>query len=201
MRATGMIALAACVLSLSGAAHAELAEISHTLDYTTNGQTGYFFWPPTEEYIDHPPYYRGSLEDWDWTHVVTPDVPQTATDIDVATVSILAWDVDSSDGEDDIIYVNGTKLGMLTGSLGAWTVTSFELPTTVLDELWRDGEASFFMDIDQRPDGHRVTLKSSTLAVTYQTSGTVPEPATVGLLGLGSLLMVMRRRSQGRHSR
>lgn len=191
MRATAIVASMACVL-LCTAAGAEITAVGQTLDWTDNG-SGYYFWPPTEEYFDHPPYYRMSNEDWGWTHIVADSAPGDAAGIEAATLSILAWDVSSAYGEDDMIYANGTLLGMLQGTLGTWTTTSFSLPDNVLDALWRDGEVSIFMDIDRHADGHRVTLGSSTLTVSYL-SNAIPEPATVALLGLGTLALLRRRR-------
>jgi hypothetical protein len=58
-----------------------------------------------------------------------------------------------------------------------WSVTAFELPPAVLDDLWVYGQAYVHLNIDQyMPAGWRVTLKSSTLTVRYLVSGTVTPP-------------------------
>jgi hypothetical protein len=88
------VALAACVLVGAGAANAEIATVSQTLDYTDNGGGhNWHFWAP-DTIVDHGPYQRHAWEDWGWTHDVTALVPHDATDIDAATLSILAWGVD-----------------------------------------------------------------------------------------------------------
>jgi len=192
------IALAVCLLALSSIVNAEIVPVSQTLDYTDNGDPqnmDSYFWLPTET-VDHPPYYRMSNEDWGWTHDVKTQVPVGATGIDAATLSILAWDVDTVNGERDFIYANGTKLGQLEGDVAAFTTTTFTLPANVRDALWNDGEVNLFIDIDHYNVGRRVTLVSSTLAVSYITGCAVPEPGTIGLLGLGSLALLRRRRSR-----
>lgn len=190
------IALTVCTLVMCSAVNAEIVPVSQTLDYTDNGDPwdmDYYFWLP-DEIVDHQPYYRMSNEDWGWTHDMTALVPAGATGIDAATVSILAWDVDVAENEHDIIFANGTKLGDLTGDLNAFITTSFTLPQNALDALWNDGDVDFFMDIDHYITGGRVTIVSSTLAVDYITGGSVPEPGTIALLGLGSLVLLRRRR-------
>jgi hypothetical protein len=51
------------------------------------------------------------------------------------------------------------------------------------------------MDIDQGNTGQRVRLDDSSLIISYIINGEIPEPATIGLLGLGGLVMLRRRRS------
>jgi hypothetical protein len=133
-----------------------------------------------------------SNQDWGWTHDFTMLVPKDATGIESATVAIEAWDVDSDEGEDDIIYANGVRLGMLTGTMSEWSTTTFALPRSVLDDLWRHGHVDLFMDIDANPGGFRVTLGQSTLTAHYAV-GQIPEPTTVMLLGLGGLWAFRRR--------
>ena len=192
------ITLIVCTLAMCSAVNAEIVPVSQTLDYTDNGDPwnmDYYFWLPTE-IIDHPPYFRMSNEDWGWTHDMTALAPAGATGIDAATVSILAWDVDIADNERDIIFANGTNLGNLTGDLNAFVTTTFTLPQNVLDALWNDGGVEFFIDIDHNNTGNRVTLVSSTLAVDYITGSAVPEPGTIALLGVGSLVLLRRRRPE-----
>jgi hypothetical protein len=192
-----MTALAVCLLALSGVVNAEIVPVSQTLNYMDNldpEHSAYFFWLPTET-IDHPPYYRMSNEDWGWTHDMTAQVPAGVTGIDAATLSILAWDVDSAYGERDFIYANGTKIGELVGDVATFSTTTFTLPSNVLAALWNDSDLDVYIDIDHNNTGRRVNLASSTLAVDYIT-GAVPEPGTIGLLSLGSLALLRRRRSR-----
>jgi hypothetical protein len=105
-----------------------------------------------------------------------------ATGIESATLTIQGWDVDSSEGEDDVILANNRYLGLLTGVDRDWRPTSFNLPTAVLDDLWKDKKLYVYMDIDQILDianGYRVTLKNSTLTIRYITSGIAPATVPV----------------------
>ena len=120
-------------------------------------------------------------------------MPQDATGIDSATLSILAWGVDDTN-EVDMIYVNGVQVGMLQGpsngvpvppvppemrtvagepfdALTAWSMTIFTLPATVLKELQQDRKVDVFINIDVPVNGTRVTIRSSTLTVNYTTTG------------------------------
>lgn len=189
-RALGLLVCASLLCSVAGA---EIVTVHDTLDYTDNewGTSPYFYLPG--EIVDHPPYHRGSIEDWGWTHDLLGSAPADATGIQNATLAIEAWDVDSEEGENDIIYANGVRLGTLVGIGALWSTTSFDLPQQVLDELWREGQVRISMDIDSYVGGFRVTLDHSTLAVNYLVNE-VPEPATIGLLGLGATVMLRRRK-------
>jgi hypothetical protein len=59
-----------------------------------------------------------------------------------------------------------------------WSITSFDLPQNVLDELWANGQIKIWINIDRyRPygaTGYRVTLKSAMLTVKYAASGPAP---------------------------
>jgi len=213
MKLASLIALAACVLVGAGVANAEIATVSQTLDYTNGG--GYFWSPDT--IVDHPPYQRDCWQDWGWTHDMTTLVPQGITGIDAATLSILAWGVDELFGEVDVIYVNGVQVGMLegpsngepvppvppeaygipgqpNGAFTDWSVTSFTLPADVLQEFLASGRLDVYLDIDVPLNGDRVTIRSSTLTVDYLAGSPIPEPATIGLLGLGALALLKHRR-------
>jgi len=173
MKGRRALGLLACVLLFSGPARARIVTVRDTLDYTDN-ERGFYFLPP-DVVMDHPPYYRMALEDWDWTHTVQSMVPADANGIQSATLSIHAWDVDGEEGEIDIIYANGLKLGTLQGMPAgqerAWTTTLFNLPAQVLQELWHDGGVTVFMDIDKDLVGDRVAIGSSTLTVNYTVPG------------------------------
>ena len=190
MRRLGLIVT---VLLTAGVANAELVvTVQDAVDYTDNvwdEDLGVWFLIPREVYPDpcnwhedHSPWHRGSNQDWGWTHDVTARVPIDATGIESATLTIMAWDVDDTEGEDDVILVNNRYMGLLTGVDRDWRPVTFTLPQAVLDDLWKDKKLYVYMDIDQILDinnGYRVTLKSSTLAIRYITSGTAPATVPV----------------------
>ena len=87
-------------------------------------------------------------------------------------------------------------MGILDDTGGRhWGTSSFTLPSSLLEDLWQEGEVYVYMDIDTADSGSRVTLDNSTLTVGYLVNA-IPEPATLGLLGLGGLVMLKRRRRQ-----
>lgn len=217
--------LAAGILLLCSAAYGEVVTVRDTVDYTANNWGVAPYFAPPGEILDHSPWHRTSNQDWGWTHDLTGLIPVDAIGIQSATLTIVAWDVDAEEGEDNVIYATvknppeggslggtGTWLGLLDSYLTSptsipwsatgqvsnyadlWSTTSFELPKNVLDQLWRDGQMSVFMNIDAYPEGLRVTLDYSTLAVSYITGSPAPEPATIGLLGLGTLVLLRRRK-------
>jgi len=188
MKTMGRLGVIAAFLLLAAVTSAEqIVTVTDVVDYTDNlwdEDIGVWFLVPKEFsddpcnwYEDHYPYHRGATEDWGWMHDVSTRVPFDASGIVSATLTILAWDVDSDEGEDDVILVNNQLLGLLTGVQRDWEAVTFTLPTAVLDELWREKKLSVFMDIDQILEltiGYRLTLKSSTLTIQYMTSGTAP---------------------------
>lgn len=190
MRSLTFAATIVCAVLFCGAVHADTVTLTYTLDYASYGN---YFVPPGE-IIDHWPHYRGAWEDWGWTHDLVT-VPSNATGIVSATLSLATWDVDAWTGEIDVIYVNGVRLGDLDATQAySWGSSTFALPSSVLDDLWEDGEIYVYMDVDSNNTGERVAIGSSTLSVTYNIGDPIPEPATVGLLGLGALLALRRRR-------
>jgi len=187
MSGTRVVGLVICVLLFGSVVHADVEIVSQTLDHTYSEN----FYTPGE-ILDHPPHYRGMWEDWGWTHDMTGLVPDDATGIEWATLWIDAWDVDLTEGEIDVIYINDVEMGILADTGGRyWGTSRFTLPPSLLDDLWQDGEVYVYMDIDTGSGGHRVALDNSTLTVSYNV---IPEPATLGLLGLGGLVMLKRRR-------
>jgi hypothetical protein len=183
------LGLVICILLLGGVVNAETEIVSHSLDYTDD-----IYFAEPGAILDHSPWYRGSWEDWGWTHDMSGDVPANASGIEWAVLSIDAWDVDAIDGESDVIYVNGIGVGTLDDSGGRyWQTSYFTLPTSLVNELWQTGDLSVYIDIDADNTGQRVTLGGSWLTVAY-TVGAIPEPATIGLLGIGGLMLLRRRR-------
>jgi len=146
--------------------------VLHVMDYRDNvpdEEAGVWFWVP-----DDPPqvrpWSRMPHQDWGWTHDVSASVPARATGIRAAMLILNAWDVDVERGEDDVIYANGRKLGLLDGLDQEWQLCPLPLPTELLSELWREGRLSVYMDIDrivEMSGGNRVTLGSSTLVIQY----------------------------------
>lgn len=218
MRLGRLLSLATCVLLWHGAAYADIATVDQTLDYTYNTSQGgswYFHYPG--EVVDHSPFNRHMWEDWGWTHDMSSLVPAGVTGIDSATLTILAWGVNDDIGEVDMVYIDGIAAGPLEGvsnglpipplppeiyevpgpfdAYTAWSITQFTLSPQALQQLLLDGSMDVFLNIDTTGDGFRVTIGTSTLTVNYLTGSPVPEPATIGILGLGGLLMARRRRS------
>ena len=204
--------LTVCILVLGGTANAQTTTVQQTVDEAYNiwnEQNGIWF-IPFGEILDHWPFHRIADEDWGWTHNLTGLVPVDANGIASATLTIVAWGVDSPEwneefdkpGEQDVIYADGVNLGLLdsflvsptpdipwiyTGQPGGefaksgWSTTVFDLPAEVLGTLWTMGQVYIWIDIDKlRSGGHRVTLQSSTLTIRYITSGEVPEPPEPG---------------------
>ncbi|HYI11681.1 MAG TPA: hypothetical protein VEK57_21670 [Thermoanaerobaculia bacterium] len=49
-----------------------------------------------------------------------------------ATLTLPMWDVDASDGEVDLVYINGHAIGQLTGRNESWVPNTFKFPTEYL---------------------------------------------------------------------
>jgi hypothetical protein len=102
------------------------------MDYRDNSWFGGSWFVEAGAILDHYPFYRGSNQDWGWTHNVRDTVPNGATGIQSATLTIVAWKIDVENGEDDVIYALpeepttttsiwriGTELGLLKSYLEA----------------------------------------------------------------------------------
>ena len=193
MKLARLIVLAACVLVGAGAANAGVVSVTQTRDYTFDAGNDWFFWPPTT-IVDHAPWHRHSWEDWGWTHNLGASVPADATDIVGANLSILAWGVDDTEGEVDIVSIDGVPVGTLQGSSNGlpvppvppeayqtpgqpntlatrWSVTVFTLSPAALQTLLVTDKLDVFLNIDAPVNGDRVTIRSSTLTVNYATPG------------------------------
>lgn len=169
---------------LAGVASAsQIVTVQDVMNYEDNSwdeDAGVWFLIPREVsedpcnwHEDYSPWHRTSNEDWGWVHDVGAGVPADANGIESATLAIEAWDVDSDEGEDDVIFVNSRYVGMLTGVDRDWKTVTFKLPASLLDDLWDSSQLYVYMDIDQileMTGGFRVTLKSSILTVNYTTT-------------------------------
>ncbi len=156
--------------------------VVHLMDHRDNladEEAGVWFWFPDDP-PQVQPWSRMPQQDWGWMHDVSARVPPRATGIDSAMLILNAWDVDVERGEDDVIYANDRKLGLLDGLDQEWQLCPFPLPAELLSELWRDGKLSVYIDIDrivEMSGGNRVTLGSSTLVIQYTLSDPDPMPA------------------------
>jgi len=157
--------------------------------------TGYFVPSDAQKYDS--PYYRWNGEDWGWTH-------NAITGGSTASLLISAFDVDFSSGERDMvsIYDNSASswvnLGYLAGSNDVWDYTSFDV-TSYLDDI--NSGLQVKLTIDETNAGWAVTLAKSALSVDGGTvpnpTPTVPEPASMLLMGVGiACLGATRRRVQ-----
>jgi hypothetical protein len=157
-----------------------------------------FFVPSDDEKYDSP-YYRGFGQDWEWQH------GGVATPFTTASLSISAFDVDFSGGEQDDIYVKDdgvwTYVGTLTGTNDEWEYgNSFDLGANFFDDI----VAGLMVQIriDQSNEGWIVTLGKSVVSLDQGVrppptpGGVIPEPATWAMLiaGFGLVGTVARRR-------
>jgi hypothetical protein len=151
MKTIQMSVLMTCVLLLGGTVGAQTVAVQDTLDYQNNSWFSGSWFVEAGAILDHYPFYRGSNQDWGWTHDVRDAVPAGATGIESATVTIIAWKIDVEEGEDDVIYVLpeqpaittsiwriGTELGLLKSYLEAPVTVSWPSEGQIPDyaNLW-----------------------------------------------------------------
>lgn len=131
----------------------------------------------TEPYYTKPDgtgfnIYAYFNEDYGWTHDF-PDYETTGLNITGATLTIVAWDVDSepkwgTGGEYDGIAVDGTDLnpGLLQGKNNTTSTTVFDIPTAA---IFDDGNINVFLDIDMNHTARTWATKlyTSTFVISY----------------------------------
>lgn len=180
--------------------------ITDVQNYSNNTATEYFVDEDSNKIKS--PYYRGTYEDWSWTH---EDIEGSLFDSIVLDIS--AFDVDahaSSYTEIDTISVwdglGWFGLGDLVGNDNSWGFTSFDLTNYSWAEAQVNAGLQVLIDIDAGEDGWLVTLGKSTLTIDggslacIPTPGVpcvnvdVPEPSTLVLFFLGLVGAAVRRR-------
>jgi hypothetical protein len=192
MRKVRILCLAAAVLLVGGVANAAFTIVTDV----AQAPEGYFWNGSGSPGL--PPVYRFSDEDWGWDHAWA--APAGNLGIASATLTIDAYDVDDfGDPEINLIYGDGNLLGNLDWNNGVdnlgynnvWHLTVFNLSGAALTAL-QDGQMNMWMNIDSTHVYQwAVTLRTSTLAVTYLMPDPEPEPKVPvpGALVLGSLGM------------
>jgi hypothetical protein len=156
MKTIGISRLILCVLLLAGVANAQIVTREYTADYRDNvwGLYGPWFIEP-DLVLDHSPFYRNAWEDWGWLHSIAGRVPAGATEIESATLRIVAWGVappawlDSPlfgqprwASEEHMIYVHPQPYQSQMGLLKTFEDSPIQVPWAAVDPQTGDGQPS-----------------------------------------------------------
>ena len=115
MKTIRMSILTLFVVCLAGLAHADIVTVQHTMNYLNNDYIEDVWFVIPGSILDHSPYCRAPNEDWGWTHDIARRVPAGATGIESATLTIIAWQIDLEEGEDDVVYTLPEKPATTSG--------------------------------------------------------------------------------------
>lgn len=144
---------------------------------------GFAAWGPASADSTTLVVNRTSWDIIEWQHEPLPG------SFSAGTISIYAWDIDSTSGEVDHLYAKDSAsgswvfVGQLLGSDDSYSTTSFALPGVVLDDV----SVGLSLKVDVAVGWvNRTTWAAQVLRSTITaTPAAVPEPNTVELLLAG----------------